>query len=144
MVEVDNAPVNSRPLPVDQNPSYLGVEACRDDKAAVLSLLVKMPGDHKTGRASLGRTGLCLGSSLVYINSSKKPKQKKKAPAQGGGQRREGSGQGGAVRQRREGQNGTAQRELEESSSENSALVPQTVSIRGAHHHTRDTSSHVV
>lgn len=99
MLEVANAPVSTTPLPTEQNPSYLGVEACQDDKAAVLSLLVQLPGDHGTGRPSLGRTGVCIGSTLVYVNGSKKPKKKKKA----------NQGQNGVVagrrgRQRREGQ----------------------------------------
>lgn len=82
MLKVDTLPTSTCPLPAEQNPSYVGVEACRDDKAAALSLLVQLPGDPKTGRPSHGRTGLCLGSTLVYVNSSKKPKQqqKKKSP----------------------------------------------------------------
>lgn len=82
LLRVDSAPSSTCPLPTEQNPSYVGVEACRDDKAAVLSMMVQMPGDLKTGRPSHGRTGLCLGSTLVYINGSKKPKQqKKKSPS---------------------------------------------------------------
>lgn len=92
-LQVENTPLSSSPLPTDQNPSYVGVEACRDDKAAVLSLLVRLPGDHKSGRPPHGRSGLCLGSTLVYVNSSKKPKQKKKTPL-----REEGRNQGARVR----------------------------------------------
>lgn len=82
MLGVDNAPVSTTPLPTEQNPSYLAVEASQDDRAAVLSLLVQLPGDHATGRPSLGRTGVCIGSTLVYVNGSKKPKQKKRSNQQ--------------------------------------------------------------
>lgn len=81
----ENAPVSTVPLPTEQNPSYLGVEACKDDKAAVLSLLVQLPGDHGTGYPSPGRTGLCMGSTLVYVNSSKKPRQRKRGKQRAGG-----------------------------------------------------------
>lgn len=80
MLLIENRPSSTSPLPMEQNPSYVGVETCRDDKAAALSLFVQLPSDNKTGRPSYGRTGLCLGSSLVYVNSSKKPKQRKKSP----------------------------------------------------------------
>ena len=94
MLAVENRPLTSSssslPTPSQQNPSYVGVEACRDDKAAILSLLVQLPRDPKTGHPSHGRTGLCLGSTLVYINSSKKPKGKKK----GRGQKEESRGGG--------------------------------------------------
>jgi hypothetical protein len=79
MLAIDNSPVSTSPIPTEQSPSYLGVEACRDDKAAVLSLMVQLPGNHETGRPSLGRTGVCIGSTLVYVNGTKKPKQNKKA-----------------------------------------------------------------
>lgn len=102
MLAVDNTPVSTTPLPTEQDPSYLGVEACRDDKAAVLSLLVQLPGDHDTGRPSIGRTGMCIGSTLVYINSSKKPKPKKKV-SNGTTPGRRGGGAG----RRREGQTTT-------------------------------------
>lgn len=116
MLAVENDPVSTKPLPTEQKPSYLAVEACKDDKAAVLSLFVKLPGDHQTGRPSVGRTSLCIGSTLVYINSSKKPKQKKgqraastdAAAAATGGGVREQSGQqvpppqGGGGRRRAE------------------------------------------
>ena len=98
MLAVENAPVSTKPLPTEQSPSYLAVEACKDDKAAVLSLFVKMPGDHNTGRPSVGRTGLCIGSTLVYINSSKKPKQKKgQRAASGAAAAGAGAGGGGGV-----------------------------------------------
>lgn len=103
MLKVETTPVSTTPLPAEQSPSYVGVEACRDDKAAVLSLLVQLPRDHKTGLPSHGRTGLCLGSTLVYVNSSRKPKQQKKKspPRRGGG----GGGAGGEGQDRREQQN---------------------------------------
>ncbi len=85
MLAVDSTPLSSSPTlptPAQQNPSYLGVEACRGDKAAILSLMVQLPRDPKTGYSSHGRTGLCLGSTLVYVNSSKKPKGKKKGKGQ--------------------------------------------------------------
>ena len=74
--------INPIPIPEDtpsppQHPSYVAVETCRSGKAAVLSLFVRLPGDHKTGRPSPGRSGLAIGSTLVGVNSAtKKPKDK--------------------------------------------------------------------
>ena len=70
-----------------QFPSYAGVETCRDNRAAVLSLFVRLPGDNKTGRPVPGRTGICFGSTLVKVNPSKqsKSKQKKRERERGGG-----------------------------------------------------------
>ena len=65
--------------PPPQHPTYVGVETCRDGKAAILSLFVRLPGDHKTGRPCPGRSGLAVGSTLVSVNpSSKKSKDKSK------------------------------------------------------------------
>ena len=67
-----------------QFPSYAGVETCRDNRAAVLSLFVRLPGDNKTGRPVPGRTGICCGSTLVKVNPSK-GKQKKRERERGRG-----------------------------------------------------------
>ena len=82
----------------EQYPSYVAVETCKNEKAAILSLLVRLPGDHKTGLPSLGRTGICLGSTMVHV-SNKKPKtggarQRKKDHIGRNGERREGEGRG--------------------------------------------------
>ena len=72
---IENRPAsNVLTDPREQNPSYLAVETCKDEKTAVLSLFVRLPGEHETGLPALGRTGLCLGSTLTRVNSSKKPK----------------------------------------------------------------------
>ena len=42
-----------------QQASYVAIETCNDRKAAVLTLLVRLPGNPKMG------TGLCFGSTLV-------------------------------------------------------------------------------
>ena len=76
--------------PPSQHPTYVGVETCRDGKAAILSLFVRLPGDHKTGRPCPGRSGLAVGSTLVNVNpSSKKSKDKSKNKS-----RKEGSSSG--------------------------------------------------
>lgn len=109
MLSIPHAPVSTTPLPTEHSPSYLGVEACRDEKAAVLSLVVQLPGNHETGRPSVGRTGICIGSTLVHVNGTKKPKPKKKTAGnrQNGivpaGQQGGGAG-GQRRRRRREGQ----------------------------------------
>ncbi len=70
--------------PPPQHPSYVAVETCRSGKAAVLSLFIRLPGDHKTGRPCPGRSGLAIGSTLVGVNSmSKKPKDKSKKKREG-------------------------------------------------------------
>lgn len=60
-----------------QNASYVGVETCRDNKAAILSLFIRLPGNQATGRPVMGRSGLCVGSTLVRVNPSKKSKESK-------------------------------------------------------------------
>ncbi len=72
--------------PKEQYPSYVAVETCKDEKAAILSMFVRLPGEQKTGLPSLGRTGLCLGSTVVHV-SNKKPK-----PGSGVRQRKEQPG----------------------------------------------------
>ena len=68
--------------PVDeyqpQNASYVGVETCRDNKAAILSLFIRLPGNQTTGRPTVGRSGLCVGSTVVKVNPSKKSKENNK------------------------------------------------------------------
>ena len=64
-------------LSAKQNASYVAVETCRDTRAAVLTLLIRMPGDKATGRPSVNRTGLCFGSTLVKMNPQKKDKKKR-------------------------------------------------------------------
>ena len=61
-----------------QNASYIGVETCRDNKAAILSLFIRLPGNQTTGRPVVGRSGLCVGSTLVKVNPSKKSKESNK------------------------------------------------------------------
>lgn len=61
-----------------QNASYIGVETCRDNKAAILSLFVRLPGNQITGRPVVGRSGLCVGSTMVKVNPSKKSKESNK------------------------------------------------------------------
>lgn len=52
--------------------SYAGVETCRDNKAAILSLLVRLPGNQVTGQPVMSRPSLCVGSTLVRVNPQKK------------------------------------------------------------------------
>lgn len=61
-----------------QNASYIGVETCRDNKAAILSLFIRLPGNQTTGRPIVGRSGLCVGSTMVKVNPSKKSKESNK------------------------------------------------------------------
>lgn len=79
VIEPVQVPTPDSPPP-PQHPSYVGVETCRSGKAAVLSLFVRLPGNHKTGKPCAGRSGLAVGSTLVNVNSSsKKDKSKKKS-----------------------------------------------------------------
>ena len=71
--------VMDRPSVGEQHPSYVAVETCRDEKTAVLSLFVRLPGDRETGRPMCGRTGICTGSTLVRVNKKSKGKGKGKA-----------------------------------------------------------------
>ena len=59
-----------------QSASYVSVEMCRDGRAAILTVLVRLPWDVATGHPSTNRTGVCFGSTLVKMNS--KPKDSKK------------------------------------------------------------------
>lgn len=56
------------------NASYVGVETCKINKAAILSLFVRLPGNQGNGRPVVGRSGLCIGSTLVKVIPSKKSK----------------------------------------------------------------------
>ena len=67
-------------LKAKQNASYVAVETCKDTKAAVLTLLIRLPGDRETGHPSINRTGVCFGSTLVRMNQSKKQKKKSTEP----------------------------------------------------------------
>ena len=58
-----------------QNASYVSVETCRDNKSAILSLFVRLPGNQLTGQPVMGRSGLCVGNTLVRVNPSKKFKE---------------------------------------------------------------------
>ena len=58
-----------------QNASYVSVETCRDNKSAILSLFVRLPGNKLTGQPVMGRSGLCVGNTLVRVNPSKKSKE---------------------------------------------------------------------
>lgn len=72
-----------------QEASYVAVETCKDSKAAVLTLLVRLPGNSETGRPSSGRTGVCFGSTLVKMNTSKVKNRKHKESSVSNTQRRE-------------------------------------------------------
>ena len=53
-------------LLIQQRASCIGVEPCTDGKAAVLSLLVQLPGESSsTNKPRHGQSGLCIGSALV-------------------------------------------------------------------------------
>ena len=68
----------TREQDIPQLPSYAAVETCKDNRGAVLSLCVRLPGDSKTGKPAPGRTGICFGSTLVKVNPSKRSKDKQK------------------------------------------------------------------
>ena len=57
--------------------SYVGVETCKINKAAILTLFVRLPGNPTNGWPVVGRSGLCIGSTLVKVNPSKKSKGNK-------------------------------------------------------------------
>lgn len=57
-------------LHAKQSASYVSVETCRDNKAAVLSLLIRLPGDRQRGVPTVNRTGIGFGSTLVRMNQS--------------------------------------------------------------------------
>ncbi|XP_065882352.1 attractin-like protein 1 [Dysidea avara] len=59
-----NVIVNNKPTLEKQQASCVGVEPCSDGKAAVLSLLVQLPGD-KGNKPRHGQSGVCVGSALV-------------------------------------------------------------------------------
>ena len=61
-----------------QNSSYVSVETCKDSKAAILSLLIRLPADKSTGKPSVNRTGVGFGSTLVRMNQGVKGRRDKK------------------------------------------------------------------
>lgn len=54
-------------LPV-QNASYLSAQTCKSGKAGILTTFIQLPGESSSGRPSPGRTGLCLGTTLVKVS----------------------------------------------------------------------------
>ena len=52
-----------------QQVGYVGVEPLVDNKAAVVSILVQLPGKPENGRPRQGQTGVCFGSALVRIKT---------------------------------------------------------------------------
>ena len=65
-------------LKAKHSASYVSVETCRDNKAAVLSLLIRLPGNRENGTPTVNRTGIGFGSTLVKMNQSSKSKKEKK------------------------------------------------------------------
>ena len=83
---------------VPQSPSYISVETVKSSKTAVLSLFVRLPGDGR-GSAMPGRSGVCVGSTLVRVNPAKK-KKPEKASSPPGGMASGGVASGGVARRR--------------------------------------------
>ena len=52
------------------------METCRNERAAILTLLLRLPGDCITGHPKPNRTGICFASTFVKMNLSKKDKKK--------------------------------------------------------------------
>lgn len=73
--------VVTKPHLATQNSSYVAVETMRDSKAAILTVLVRLPCDSKTSHPSPNRTGICFGSTIVRMNPPKKRKTKSKSPS---------------------------------------------------------------
>ena len=49
------------------------MEPLVDNKAAVVSVLVQLPGNTENGRPRQGQTGVCFGSALVRIKTKPSP-----------------------------------------------------------------------
>ena len=56
--------------------SYVAVETVSDSKAAILSVLIRLPSDKATGHPKPNRTGMCFGSTFVRMNPPKKKRTK--------------------------------------------------------------------
>ena len=54
--------------PLVQNASYVSAQTCKSGKAGVLTTFIQLPGETSNGRPAPGRTGLCLGSTLVKVS----------------------------------------------------------------------------
>eukprot|EP00731_Ephydatia_muelleri_P020317 Em0013g44a len=72
-LEIDKTSQLSAP----QMASYAAVEILRDGRAGILTVFVKLPGNQSTNKPNPGRTGICLGSTLVKLNPSKREKRAK-------------------------------------------------------------------
>uniref|UniRef100_A0A1X7VPN4 Laminin EGF-like domain-containing protein n=2 Tax=Amphimedon queenslandica TaxID=400682 RepID=A0A1X7VPN4_AMPQE len=68
-----DTPLKSR---AKQTASYVAVETVNDSKAAILSVLIRLPCDKATGHPKPNRTGMCFGSTFVRMNPPKKKRTK--------------------------------------------------------------------
>ena len=59
-----------------QTASYVAVETVSDAKAAILTVLVRLPSESTTGHPKPNRTGICFGSTFVRMNPPKKKRTK--------------------------------------------------------------------
>ena len=79
-LEIDKSSHPSAP----QMASYAAVEILRDGRAGILTVFVKLPGNQSTSKPNPGRTGICLASTLVKLNPSKREKKAKQQRTQNG------------------------------------------------------------
>lgn len=68
-----DTPLKSR---AKQTASYVAVETVGDSKAAILSVLIRLPCDKAAGHPKPNRTGMCFGSTFVRMNPPKKKRTK--------------------------------------------------------------------
>ena len=59
-----------------QTASYVAVKTVNDAKAAVLTVLLRLPNNSATGHLKPNRTGICFGSTFVRMNPPKKKRTK--------------------------------------------------------------------
>lgn len=58
--------------PFEQRAAHISLQSCRTSKAGILTTFIQLPGESLNGHPAPGRTGLCLGTALVKVSSSKK------------------------------------------------------------------------
>ena len=63
--------------PFEQKAAQVSLQPCRSSKAGVATTFIQLPGEGFNGRPAPGRTGLCLGTALVKVSSSRMSKTRR-------------------------------------------------------------------
>ncbi|XP_070539699.1 attractin-like protein 1 isoform X2 [Ptychodera flava] len=76
-IEKEEAPADNSPAKPKRLASAISIEPCKGGKAAVLSLVIRLPSEEG-GYAPVGYSGLTFGTAIVQVNAKKNTEGKDK------------------------------------------------------------------